>query len=131
VVADDFNGRMAASGGSATPAPNTPAILGPVRGAAEITAGSAAPETLGVHADEPGTLVVELARPTPYFLSVLTHPATFSDPSRLPGGARPGLRETRRDGVERRLRLDTLGFRFASRGGAQCQVLERCRHPTG
>jgi oligopeptide transport system substrate-binding protein len=52
-------------------------ILGPVRGAAEITAGSAAPGTLGVHSDDPATLVVELARPTPYFLSLLTHPATF------------------------------------------------------
>jgi oligopeptide transport system substrate-binding protein len=52
-------------------------ILGPVRGAAEITAGSAPPDTLGVHADEPDTLVVELARPTPYFLSLLAHPATF------------------------------------------------------
>ena len=40
-------------------------ILGPVRGAAEITAGSAAPGTLGVHSDDPATLVVELARPTP------------------------------------------------------------------
>jgi oligopeptide transport system substrate-binding protein len=52
-------------------------ILGPVRGAAEITAGRAAPATLGVHSDDPATLVVELARPTPYFLSLLTHPATF------------------------------------------------------
>jgi oligopeptide transport system substrate-binding protein len=53
------------------------ALLGPVRGAPEITAGSAAPGTLGVHSDGPATLVVELARPTPYFLSLLTHPATF------------------------------------------------------
>jgi oligopeptide transport system substrate-binding protein len=52
-------------------------ILAPVRGAAEITAGSAAPGTLGVHSDDPATLVVELARPAPYFLSLLTHPATF------------------------------------------------------
>jgi oligopeptide transport system substrate-binding protein len=52
-------------------------ILGPVRGAAEIAAGSAPPGTLGVHSDDPATLVVELARPTPYFLSLLTHPATF------------------------------------------------------
>jgi oligopeptide transport system substrate-binding protein len=52
-------------------------ILGPVRGAAEITGGSAAPGTLGVHSDGPGTLVVELERPTPYFLGLLAHPATF------------------------------------------------------
>jgi oligopeptide transport system substrate-binding protein len=52
-------------------------ILGPVRGATEITAGRAAPDTLGVHADGPATMVVELTHPTPYFLSILTHPATF------------------------------------------------------
>ncbi len=52
-------------------------ILKPVRGAAAITAGKAAPATLGVHADDPQTLVVELAQPTPYFLGVVAHPATF------------------------------------------------------
>ena len=52
-------------------------ILEPVRGAAAIIAGTASPATLGVHAEDAQTLVVELARPTPYFLSVLTHPATF------------------------------------------------------
>jgi oligopeptide transport system substrate-binding protein len=52
-------------------------ILAPVRGAAEITAGRAAPGSLEVHADGPATMVVELTRPTPYFLSILTHPATF------------------------------------------------------
>jgi len=52
-------------------------ILQPVRGAAAITRGTAAPATLGVRADDPLMLVVELDHPTPYFLSVLTHPATF------------------------------------------------------
>jgi oligopeptide transport system substrate-binding protein len=52
-------------------------ILEQVRGAAAITAGTAAPSTLGVHSDGSETLVVELTRPTPYFLSVLAHPATF------------------------------------------------------
>ncbi|MDB6086218.1 MAG: oligopeptide transporter periplasmic oligopeptide-binding protein [Gammaproteobacteria bacterium] len=52
-------------------------ILGPVRGASAISAGSAAPATLGVRADDPQTLVVALTHPTPYFLSVLAHPATF------------------------------------------------------
>jgi len=52
-------------------------ILKPVRGAAAITAGKAAPATLGVHADDPQTLVVELTQPTPYFLGVVAHPATF------------------------------------------------------
>jgi oligopeptide transport system substrate-binding protein len=52
-------------------------ILKPVRGASAITAGEAAPATLGVHADDPQTLVVELTQPTPYFLGVVAHPATF------------------------------------------------------
>jgi oligopeptide transport system substrate-binding protein len=52
-------------------------ILNPVRGATAITKGVAAPASLGVHAVDRATLVVELTRPTPYFLSVLAHPATF------------------------------------------------------
>jgi oligopeptide transport system substrate-binding protein len=52
-------------------------ILQPVRGATAIIHGQAAGATLGVHADDAATLVVELDRPTPYFLSVLAHPATF------------------------------------------------------
>jgi oligopeptide transport system substrate-binding protein len=52
-------------------------ILGAVSGAPAITAGEAAPATLGVHALDPQTLVVELSRPTPYFLGVVAHPATF------------------------------------------------------
>jgi oligopeptide transport system substrate-binding protein len=52
-------------------------ILGQVRGAAAITAGRAAPATLGVRAVDSDTLVVELTHPTPYLLSVLAHPATF------------------------------------------------------
>lgn len=51
-------------------------ILSPVHGAAAITQGRAAAETLAVHA-EADTLVVELDHPTPYFLSLLAHPATF------------------------------------------------------
>ena len=76
VVADDF---MAAWRRLVDPHTGAQyaGILGPVRGAAEIAAGSAAPGTLGVHSDDPATLVVELARPTPYFLSLLAHPATF------------------------------------------------------
>jgi oligopeptide transport system substrate-binding protein len=52
-------------------------ILGAVQGATAITAGSAAPATLGVHAQDARTLVVELTHPAPYFLGVLAHPATF------------------------------------------------------
>ena len=52
-------------------------LLAPVQGAEAITAGSAAATTLSAHAVDSATLVVQLTRPTPYFLAVLAHPATF------------------------------------------------------
>jgi oligopeptide transport system substrate-binding protein len=52
-------------------------LLAPVLGAAAVIAGRAAPDTLGVRASAPGVLEVDLERPTPYFLSLLSHPATF------------------------------------------------------
>ena len=52
-------------------------ILSPVSGAIAIMRGQAAAATLGVHAADPTTLVVQLVDPTPYFLGILAHPATF------------------------------------------------------
>lgn len=52
-------------------------LLDVVRGAAAITRGAAAPDTLGVHAEEADQLTVQLVNPTPYFLGILAHPATF------------------------------------------------------
>lgn len=52
-------------------------LLAPVQGAMAIAAGRAPPSTLGVQAPDAATLVVELVHPTPYFLAVLSHPATF------------------------------------------------------
>ena len=52
-------------------------LLEPVRGADNITAGRADPATLGVRSENAATLVVDLVRPTPYFLALLAHPATF------------------------------------------------------
>jgi len=52
-------------------------LLTPLRGAAAITSGSADPATLGVHAETAQILVAELSNPTPYFLGLLSHPATF------------------------------------------------------
>lgn len=48
-----------------------------IRGAQEIIAGRAAPDTLGVEAPADGTLIVHLARPAPYFPGLLSHPVTF------------------------------------------------------
>lgn len=52
-------------------------LLAPVQGAEAITLGLAAASALSVRAVDPATLVVQLARPTPYFLAILAHPATF------------------------------------------------------
>jgi ABC-type oligopeptide transport system substrate-binding subunit len=53
------------------------AELSNVVNAAAIVAGEMAPEELGVEAVDDGTLVINLVRPTPYLLSLLTHPSTF------------------------------------------------------
>ena len=71
-------------------------ILNEVKGAVAIIAGTAPPADLGVHADGADTLVVELVKPTPYFLGVLAHPATFpinrgSLAARGRGFAKPGV----------------------------------------
>jgi ABC-type oligopeptide transport system substrate-binding subunit len=53
------------------------AELGNVVNAADIVAGKLEPGELGVSAPDDRTLVISLVRPTPYLLSLLTHPSTF------------------------------------------------------
>ena len=53
------------------------AEIGNVVNAEAIVAGKAAPAELGVAAPDERTLVISLLRPTPYLLSLLTHPSTF------------------------------------------------------
>jgi oligopeptide transport system substrate-binding protein len=53
------------------------AELGNVVNAAAIVAGEMPPNELGVEAIDDSTLVISLVRPTPYLLSLLTHPSTF------------------------------------------------------
>ncbi|HSN52552.1 MAG TPA: peptide ABC transporter substrate-binding protein, partial [Woeseiaceae bacterium] len=53
------------------------AELGNVVNAAAVSAGEMAPAELGVSAPDDRTLVISLLRPTPYLLSLLTHPSTF------------------------------------------------------
>ncbi len=53
------------------------AELGNVVNAEAIVAGEMPPEDLGVTAKDERTLVISLVRPTPYLLSLLTHPSTF------------------------------------------------------
>ena len=52
-------------------------LLAAVVNAPEIIAGNKPPESLGVEAIDDRTLVVRLVRPTPYILSLFSHPGTF------------------------------------------------------
>jgi oligopeptide transport system substrate-binding protein len=52
-------------------------VLAPVHGAAAIIAGKSPPESLGAAAPNALTFEVNLDKPTPYFLGLVTHPATF------------------------------------------------------
>lgn len=52
-------------------------FLRPIANAEEIISGKLPPSNLGVHAARDDVLVVNLRRPTPYFLQLLTHTATF------------------------------------------------------
>jgi oligopeptide transport system substrate-binding protein len=53
------------------------AELANVVNAAAVVAGEKPPAELGVEAIDDTTLVISLVRPTPYLLSLLTHPSTF------------------------------------------------------
>jgi oligopeptide transport system substrate-binding protein len=53
-------------------------MLAPVVNAEDITAGKKKPEELGIKAVDDHTLEVQLNAPTPYFLEMLTHQATYA-----------------------------------------------------
>jgi ABC-type oligopeptide transport system substrate-binding subunit len=52
-------------------------MLEPAVNAAAIIVGELPPASLGVSAPDAATLVVELSEPSPYFVSMLSHPSTF------------------------------------------------------
>ena len=54
-------------------------MLAPVMNAEAITKGKKKPEELGVKAVDSTTFEVTLNAPTPYFLEMLTHQATYAD----------------------------------------------------
>ena len=59
------------------PRPSTPRCSTSSRTREAINTGKAKPEELGVKAIDPKTLEVTLNAPTPYFLEMLTHQATY------------------------------------------------------
>ncbi len=52
-------------------------MLYPIVNAEEVNTGKAKPEDMGVKAVDANTLEVTLKAPTPYFLEMLTHQATY------------------------------------------------------
>jgi oligopeptide transport system substrate-binding protein len=76
-------------------------MIGAIDNASAIVTGEQPPDALGVTAVDPHTLRVQLTRPTPYLLALLTHPSTFP--------AHPGSLETHGDGFARPGRLVTNG----------------------
>jgi oligopeptide transport system substrate-binding protein len=76
VVAEDFVAAWRRLVNPAT-ASQYALMLEPVVNAAAIVAGEKPPESLGVFAPDEGTLVVDLAEPSAYFLAMLSHPSTF------------------------------------------------------
>ena len=76
VVAEDFVAAWRRLVDPAT-ASQYALMLEPVVNAAAIVAGEKPPESLGAFAPDEGTLVVDLAEPSAYFLAMLSHPSTF------------------------------------------------------
>ena len=56
---------------------NTPRCSMSIKNAKEVNTDKAKPETLGVKAVDPNTFEMTLKAPTPYFLEMLTHQATY------------------------------------------------------
>lgn len=76
VTADDFVYSLRRSVDPATLSEYS-FILEPIRNAAAITAGEMPSEELGVRAIDDRTLEIDLRGPTPYFLGLLTHSASY------------------------------------------------------
>jgi len=77
VTAEDFVYGLRRSVDPATLS-NYSSMLYPIKNARDIVLGKKSSETLGVRANGPTTLIIELDEPTPYFLSLLTHSTTYA-----------------------------------------------------
>lgn len=76
VVAEDFAFALRRLVDPRTASPYAE-VVDVIEQAADITAGHAPPESLGVEAPDPRTLVIRLKSPAPYLPGVLSHPSTF------------------------------------------------------
>ncbi len=76
LLAEDFVWSFRRSADPVT-ASNAANMLLPIENATAVISGQQAPETLGVEALDQHTLQIRLTDPTPYFLGLLTHSATY------------------------------------------------------
>lgn len=76
LLAEDFVWSLRRSANPAT-ASNAANMLLPIENAAAVIAGREPAEALGVEALDEHTLQIRLTDPTPYFLGLLTHSATY------------------------------------------------------
>ncbi|MEM1413017.1 MAG: peptide ABC transporter substrate-binding protein [Pseudomonadota bacterium] len=76
LLAEDFVWSLRRSADPAT-ASNFATMLLPIENAAQVLAGETPPESLGVEALDEHTLQIRLTDPTPYFLGLLNHSATY------------------------------------------------------
>jgi oligopeptide transport system substrate-binding protein len=76
VTADDFIAGLRRSADPKTGSPYSQ-ILAPIENAAAVTAGRLPPQALAVTALDAHDLEIRLHAPTPYFLGLLSHQATF------------------------------------------------------
>ncbi|MGI9222419.1 MAG: peptide ABC transporter substrate-binding protein [Woeseiaceae bacterium] len=87
----------------------------------DVVAGKLSPEELGVSAPDNSTLVMTLQQPTPYMLSLLTHPSTFP--------VHPGSIEQHGDNFTRPENLLSNGaYKLVSREAASVLRLQRNEH---
>ena len=76
LLAEDFVWSFRRSADPVT-ASNAANMLLPIENATAVISGQQSPETLGVEALDQHTLQIRLTDPTPYFLGLLTHSATY------------------------------------------------------
>jgi oligopeptide transport system substrate-binding protein len=99
-----------------------------VAGAAEIIAGEAAPDTLGVRAVDDHTLEVTLTSPLPYFPQMVTHTTTFPMPAAGRRGAWRPVDPARQHVGQRRLRAERARAAGAHPARAATLSTGTCQH---
>ena len=97
-------------------------MLYPIVNAEEVNTGKAKPEDMGVKAVDATTLEVSLKAPTPYFLEMLTHQATYPVSKASIEKDRRGLDQAGQAGLQRRLHAGRMGAERPHEDGQEPEV---------